>query len=209
MNIIEKLNWRYAVKKFDTNKTLTNEQINALSESVRLSASSRGLQPYRLIWVNSKDVREKLLPYSMKQTKVVEASHLLVFAIETPLEQKHIDDFVERTAKIRNQSIDDLASFKQGLDKMLKSKTNEELFQWSARQVYIALGTLLTAAAVMDIDACPMEGFAKDKYDEVLGLNEKGLKSLVIVTLGYRDSEDSYQFKQKVRKSENELFIEI
>ncbi|MEO2128610.1 MAG: NAD(P)H-dependent oxidoreductase [Christiangramia sp.] len=203
---LESLQWRYATKKFDSSKKLSEDDLNELLESIRLSASSYGLQPYEVLVITDEDIREKLKAAAWNQSQVAEASHLIVFANYAKITEDHLDAYMENIAETRNVSRGDL----QGLEDMIKSTTlsrpQEDLQVWGSKQTYIALGNLLSAAANMRIDTCPMEGFDNAKFDEILNLKEKNLQSSVIIPVGYRSEDDSYKDLEKVRKSKSDLF---
>ena len=205
---IEDLNWRYATKKFDANKELSQEDLNHLLESIQLSASSYGLQPYEVIVVKDMETREKLKAAAWNQTQITDASYLIVFANLKSVSESYVDSYLDNIASTRNLSREDL----KGMEDMIKSTTlqlsPEVQNNWAAKQAYIALGNLLSAAANLKIDTCPMEGFDSDKFDEILGLKDKNLTTAVIAPVGYRSEEDQYQHLTKVRKSKSDL-IEI
>jgi nitroreductase / dihydropteridine reductase len=207
MNIIDDFKWRYATKKFDTQKKLTDNQINYLIEAANLAPSSYGLQPFSIIVIENGPLREMLKEVSSGQAQVTEASHLIIFAVKNNLSVADAEEYIQRIIRVRNVSPDSLSSYKATLSNSIRSKTAEALLLWASRQVYISLGFLLAAAATEKIDACPMEGFQKDKYDEILGLSQKGLSSVVMAALGYRSENDRSQYKLKVRKSLDELVI--
>lgn len=207
-NYNEDLNWRYATKKFDSEKEISEEDLNTLLESIQLSASSYGLQPYEVLVVQDKETREKLKAAAWNQTQVTDASYLLVFANLTHVNEAYVDTYLDNIAKTRNMSREDL----QGMEDMIKNTTlklpADAQNAWAAKQAYIALGNLLSAAANLKIDTCPMEGFDAEKFDEILGLKDKNLTTAVIAPIGYRSDEDQYQYLAKVRKSKSDL-IEI
>lgn len=206
-NSIDALNWRYATKKYDPSKLIESEKIDVLIESIRLSASSFGLQPYTIINVKDKEIRRKLQAAAWNQTQITEASDLFIFAVPTNLNESDVDTFVENIAKTRGITIDSLSEYAGMMKGSIASRTPEERIIWSAKQAYIALGTLLIVAADQKIDATPMEGFDPKQFDEILGLKDKGLTSAVVTTLGYRDEDDSYAKLAKVRKSKESLYI--
>ncbi len=205
MNIIEQLKWRYATKDFDKTKKLTVNQLNTLLESVNLSASSYGMQPFEVMVIENQELKDRLRTVSGDQSQVSDASQLILFAARNNLSPLHVEEYIQRIMSIRNVSYDSLIDYRNRIVKSISSKSQETLFQWASRQIYIALGFLLVTAAVEEIDACPIEGFEKEMYDEILGLKEKGLSSVVMVAVGYRSADDKYQFKPKVRKSIKEL----
>ena len=205
---IEDLNWRYATKKFDSEKEISQEDLNTLLESIQLSASSYGLQPYEVIVVKDEKIREKLKAAAWNQTQITDASYLLVFANLKSVSEAYVDTYLDNIAETRNLTRADL----KGMEDMIKSTTlqlpADAQNTWAAKQAYIALGNLLSAAANMKIDTCPMEGFDAAKFDEILGLQDKNLTTAVIAPIGYRSEEDHYQHLAKVRKSKSDL-IEI
>lgn len=205
---IEDLNWRYATKKFDNEKELSEENLNTLLQSIQLTASSYGLQPYEVIVVKDMETREKLKAAAWNQTQITDASYLLVFANLESVSEKYVDTYLDNIASTRDLSREDL----KGMEDMIKNTTlklpAEEQNNWAAKQAYIALGNLLSAAANLKIDSCPMEGFDAGKFDEILGLKSRNLTTAVIAPIGYRSSEDTYQHLTKVRKSKTDL-IEI
>ena len=207
MNIIEKLKWRYAVKKFDTRRKLTNDQLAYLLEAINLAPTSYGLQPFKVLLVEDKAIREKLKAQAWGQGQVTDASQLIVFAAQTKLSAKDVDAFVANISKTRNIPVEALAEYEGMMKNTIQSRTPEQLTQWAARQAYIALGFLLSAAASANIDACPMEGFSNEAFDDLLGLKEKGLTSVVMATVGYRSEDDGYQNLAKVRKPLEEIII--
>ncbi|MEM7551417.1 MAG: NAD(P)H-dependent oxidoreductase [Bacteroidota bacterium] len=209
MDIIKQLNWRYAVKSFDSSKKVSEEDFNKLLKVIQLSASSYGQQPYQIINVTNQSVRESLVEHSFRQDKVANASHLLVFAADTTIDDSTVDKYIEKAARVREVEKESIEGFGGMVKNVYSSMDRDQRTDWAARQAYLALGNLLTACAIMEIDACPMEGLNPAKYDEILGLTEKGLKTYVVVTLGYRTSDDPAQNFAKVRKDMDELVISI
>ena len=208
MALIEQLNKRYATKKFDASKKLSANDLSTLLEAIRLSASSYGLQAYKVLVVENAEIRKQLRKAAWDQPQITDASLLLVFAFDANFDEKTVDRYVNLIAKTRNIDAYSLSGFGEMMKGSL-SRSKEELQAWLARQVYIALGFGLVAAAELNFDACPMEGFDPSQFDEILGLKEKGLKSVVIMAVGYRSSEDGYQHLAKVRHSKEELFLTI
>lgn len=206
MQLIENLEWRYATKNFDPTKKVSEENLTSLKKAIQLSASSYGLQLYKVLIIEDKDLREKLKEASWGQSQVVDASHLLVFCSYSSVKEDHIDAYVKLKADTQGLNVEDL----KGMGDFMKSKvcTLPVAAQaaWTAHQVYIALGTALAAAAELKIDSCPMEGFDPNAYNEILGLEEKGLNANALVAIGYRSTEDRAQHDSKVRKSPDDLF---
>ncbi len=205
-NYIETLNWRYATKKFDTSKKVSEEEIEKLLEAIQLSASSYGLQPYEIFVIKNAEIRNKLQSAAFDQPQITDSSHLLVFANLAEIDKSYVNDYLDNIAETRSTKRTELAGFEQMLDNTVLKFSPEEKNQWAANQTYIALGNLLSAAANFKIDACPMEGFNADEFDKILGLKEKGLTTAVVATIGYRSEEDQLQHAVKVRKSKEELF---
>ena len=208
--LLDGLNWRYATKQFDRNRKIPSEQWSAIEEALVLSPSSGGLQPRKFFVVTDPAIREKLLPASFGQTQVTDASHLVVFAASLDVTEADVDSHIARTADARGVAPESLGSFRQMLvDGIVKTKDQLGRHAWAARQAYIALGNLLTSAALLGIDACPMEGFLPAEYDATLGLAEKGLTSVVICTLGYRAASDTYANLPKVRYLREKLVLHV
>jgi nitroreductase len=205
-NFIENQNWRYATKKFDATKKVSDSDLAILKEAIRLSTSSYGLQPYKVLIIENEEIRKQLQPVSWGQSQIVDASHLFVFANYTDIEDTHIDNYVEDIAATRGLNVSDL----QGYSDFMKSKIvplpADKKAIWTSKQTYLALANLMNAAAEMKIDVTPMEGFEPEKYNEILGLNALGLNASLVATVGYRHEEDANQFAKKVRKSEADLF---
>jgi len=209
MSLIEKLNWRYATKKFDHTKKLSPAQLDELLQAVHLSPSSAGLQSYKIIVVEDPATRQKLREAANGQAQLTDASQIIIFASETNLDADYVKHYIDHVAKTRNIDRENLEGFEQMINGHVSSQTEEQKIIWSNKQAYIALGVLLTAAAELGIDACPMEGFNATKFDEILGLKEKGLTTAVIVAIGFRSEDDGYSKLVKVRKPEEEMFIHI
>jgi len=197
--LISALNWRYATKKFDPERKLKDERVDALLESLRLSASSMGLQPYEFIHVKNPEIREQLKEHSHGQTQITDASEMIVFAAKTRVDDGHIEDFARLEGELRDRSEEQIQQKIERTKAYVNRMDQEQLFNWNSRQVYIAIGTILTAAALLEIDACPMEGIKGEEYDRILQLEHLNLRSLAVVTLGYRSSADSYASQPKFR----------
>ena len=205
-SIIESLKWRYATKKFDATKKISKENLETLLEGVQLSASSYGLQPYQIFVIEDSEIREKLKSAAWNQTQLTDASQVVVFANHKRLDEAYVDNYIKNIAETRDMKVEDL----QGMADMIKNSTlqmpAEMQNEWAQKQCYLALGFLLNTAAELKIDVCPMEGFSAEEFDNILGLQEKGLHTAVIACIGYRSEEDKYQHAAKVRKSTEDLF---
>lgn len=206
-NIIEDLKWRYATKKFDSSKTISNEDFETLKKAMQLTASSYGLQPYKILNIEDKETRKKLREVSWNQSQIEDASHMIVFANMTDFGEELVDDYFENVIDTRNLTKKDVEDYSNTIKSTIGQLSQEQKAQWTAKQAYIVVGNLLSAAAQLRIDACPMEGFQSEEYNKILDLNSKNLNAAVVVTLGYRSAEDDTQNHEKVRKSENQLFI--
>lgn len=207
MEYLNKLQWRYATKRFDKSRKLNSTQVDNLLQAANLAPTSYGLQPFAIAMVTDDKVKEKLSPAAFNQPQVTEASHLFIFSARTDLTDRDVEQYIERIANTRGIPKESLADFDQTMKGTIKNLQPEQRFQWAARQAYISLGMLLSAAALQDIDACPMEGFNNDQFDEILGLKEKGFSTLAMVAAGYRSAEDEYQHYKKVRKSLDEFVL--
>ena len=209
MEFIDSLNWRYATKKFDPAKKVMPEDLEHLKEAVRLSASSYGLQLYKVMVIEDMELRERLKLASWGQSQITDASHLFVFCNYAAVNDAHIDEYLELKAATQGVDLEGLKDYGNMMKGSMSGLSDAQKAQWTAKQTYIALGNLLAVCSLMRIDACPMEGFEPDKYNEILGLTEKGLNAAVIATVGYRSEEDKAQFLKKVRKSSDSLFETI
>ena len=209
MNTIENLKWRYAVKKFDDNKFLTQSQVELLKEAFNLTATSYGLQPIKLLVINNKEIQQQLVEHSWNQKQVADASHVLVLCIHTALTENHVELYFQRVQEIRNTPDDIINPFREYLKGVISSKQETDLLAWAKNQAYLAMGNLLTVCAQEKIDSCPMEGFIPEKYDEVLNLKEKNLASVLVLPVGYRAEDDFMKDQKKVRKQLEEIVLEI
>lgn len=206
---IEHQNWRYATKKFDASKKISDKDLNILKEAIRLSSSSYGLQPYKVIIVENSELRAQIQPAAWGQAQIVDASHLIIFANETALGDDTIDSFLKNISETRNTPIEALSGYGDFMKSKILTLSSEAKNNWTAKQTYLALGNLLNAAAELKIDATPMEGFVPAQVNEILGLDKLGLNATLIATLGYRHEEDATQHNKKVRKSHEDLFITL
>ncbi len=189
-NIVEAMNWRYATKKFDVTKKLSKEQLADLLDATRLSPSSFGLPTWKIVVVENPETRMALQSAAYGQTQVVDASNVLVFAIEKNIDEALVDQYIVNVSETRGVPAEQLAGYANMMKGSIAGKNQEARKEWAKKQAYIGLGVLLAAAACEEIDTCPMEGFDSIKFDEILELNEKGLESCVMVTLGFRAEDD-------------------
>ena len=198
--LFNQMNWRYACKKFDSTKTIREADWNILAETLRLTASSYGLQPWKFVIVQNTELRQQLLPLSWGQTPVTEASHFVVITYKEKMDEEHITKFIEQTAKTRGIDAAGLEGYKKMmLGDLVSGPRSEVINWWAQRQSYIAMGSFLTTAALMEIDTLPMEGLDPAGYDKVLGLEGSGYKTVAAIACGYRSADDKYASAKKVR----------
>ena len=204
--LLTQLKWRYATKKFDLTRKISAATWAALEQALVLSPSSYGLQPYRFIVVIDPKLREALKPLAWSQPQVTDASHFVVFARKTTLAEADVTKFVNMTTDSRGMPRGSLQGYYDMMvGDLVKGPRSAWVNEWTARQTYIALGNLLTAAALLGVDACPMEGLDPAKFDEVLGLPAKGYSTVCACALGYRAADDKYATAKKVRYPVEEL----
>ena len=199
-DILSALNWRYACKVFDASKTIPEETWKTLEQSLILTPSSFGLQPWKFLVIQDKELREKLVPHAWNQRQVVDSSHLVVLTVPKAVSIDHVDANIARMVEVRGGTADALAGFRKmvlGFREGLEAKG--QLENWARLQSYIALGQFMLAASLLGIDTCPMEGFIPAKFDEVLGLESTGYTTSVLCPAGYRSSDDRYASLPKVR----------
>jgi len=207
--LLERLKWRYAVKQYDRERKITDEDIAILEDAVTLAPSSYGLQPYKVLVVTDQAVREKLRAAAYGQSQITDASHLVIFAYKKTLTEKDVERFIEHTGKVRGQEREALAEFADVLNGAVKRATEGGTMEsWNSRQAYISLGFLLESAALLGIDATPMEGFDAKQFNEILGLED--FSAVAVCALGYRDSENDWLASlPKVRLPKEELVERI
>ena len=206
--IISALNWRYATKVFDAAKKIDDATLDTLLESLRFSASSFGLQAWKFVIVENTEIRNELRKAAYDQSQITNASHLIVLC-RTKIDEALVDKFMAAIAESRKIFPSALDGYKNVIMGSLKSRSVEEVEAWAARQVYIALGSLLETAALLQVDACPMEGFDNAKFDEILKLNEQGLYSVVSCPIGYRSTADESANNPKVRFAKEDVIVKI
>jgi len=208
-SILEQLNWRYAVKKFDAVRKVSEADWAILEESLALAPSSYGIQPYKFIVITDAETREKLKPAAYGQTQITDASHLIVVAYKKTLNDADIEEFVDRIVAVRAQERETLAQYETEMKGAAKRAVDGGYIEtWNSRQAYIALGFLLETAAMLGIDATPMEGFDPAQFNEILGLTD--YSAVVLAAVGYRDSENDWLAPlPKVRKPNDELIVRI
>lgn len=209
-NLLSALNWRYAVKRFDPAKRIEDGLWAALEDALVLTPSSIGLQPWRFFVVTDAAMKEKLRPAAYGQSQVTDCSHFVVMAVRRNLGEDHVDRHVARMSEVRGITIESLAKFRNMVTGNLeRARVENRLDTWQTYQIYIALGNFMTAAAIVGVDTCPMEGFDPAKTDEILGLKETDYTSVVCCAAGYRHAEDKYATTPKVRFPKETMFVRI
>lgn len=208
--LLHQLQWRYATKRFDPARKISPEDWAVLAEALVLTPSSFGLQPWKFWVVTNPEVKAQLLPLSWKQVQIVEGSHVVVLAAKKDLSADDVDRYLARISEVRNVPIENLAGFrKMMIGALVPPPPGFDINEWAAKQVYIALGNFMTAAAVMGIDTCPMEGIEPAKYDALLGIAEKGYATVVACVAGYRAADDKYATTPKVRFATSDVIVEV
>ena len=209
-DLLQKLQWRYATKKMNPAKRVPEEKVERILEAVRLTATSSGLQPYEVVVVTNPELREQIKPHAWGQAQITDCSHLLVFAAwdnYTPERINMMFDLVNEQRGFKNEGWE---AYRQKLLAAYPPRDAETNYQHAARQAYIGVGTALIAAAYEEVDSVPMEGFDPAKVDEILGLRERGLRSVVMIPLGYREVEGDWLVKlKKVRRARDQFVIEM
>ena len=208
MQLIESLKWRYATKKMDATKKVSEQDIDCIKEAVQLSASSYGLQPYTVLDIRDSELRKEIHPMCWNQSQITDASHIFIFCNYNKVDEQDVDSLIRLTSETNEVPIEKISGYGDFVKGKLKEKSEIEMFHWSAKQAYIALGNALTACAELNIDSTPMEGFEPEEVNKLLGLNDKGLNACVILAIGYRSLDDKTQYSKKVRKPINTMFEE-
>jgi len=206
---IDALKWRYATKKFDPTKKVSEKDISLIKESIQLAATSYGLQAFEVLFITNQEIKDKLTPASWGQTQIADCSHLVVFCNKTDVSDTYIDEFIKLKAEFLGQSPEDLKGYADFMKNTIGGLSPEAVQVWNSKQTYIALANLMTICGELKVDACPMEGFEAPKYNEVLGLPEKGLNAAVVATIGYRSDEDPIKDVPKFRRSIDSFIIDI
>ena len=208
--LINQLRWRYATKQFDSSKKISAADWATLEESLVLTPSSFGLQPWRFIVVTDQATKEKLVPASWDQRQIADASHVVVFAIKKNVGPAEVSHYMNRIAQVRSVSAESLNGFRDILLGFLAQPADQfDVNFWSTRQAYIALGNFMTSAALLGIDTCPMEGIVPSQYDQILGLDARGYRAVVVAAAGYRAASDKYATLPKVRFAPDEVITHV
>jgi nitroreductase len=208
-NLLKSLQWRYATKAFDSERQIPESIWSSLEDSLILTPSSFGLQPWHFFVITNPEIKAELLPHSWNQAQVTECSHFVVLAAQKNVGDVEISHLMDRTSTLRKVETATLDGYRQMMSGFMAQMNPEELHNWAKLQTYIALGQLMTSASVLGVDACPMEGFVSAEYDRILGLEEKGLSASVACALGYRSTADKYAELPKVRYEKSELISRL
>ena len=206
MNYLEALNQRYSVKKFEKGLEVPAEILQNILQAGKLSASSLGLQPYRIIVAESDQIKEKLIPAFYNPTQISTCSHLLIIVSNNEIKEDYVGNYFNDISQTREIPLEDLNPFRESISKHMNTLSRDEVMNWSQKQSYIVLGNLMFAAALEKIDTCPMEGYKQEKIDEILELDTQKEKVAVTLAIGYRSTEDEFQNFKKVRKPNDRLF---
>jgi len=208
-NILDALEWRYAVKKFDDKASLTEQQILEVKKVFNLSASSYGLQPYKMIVVQNPELKEKLVPASFGQQQISQSAAILVFAVRTDFGMDYIDQFFKDMSTKRQIPLENLEGYKNFMKGSFANKSEDEISSWATKQVYLTMGHMLASLAALQIDTCPMEGLDPQAYDKILDLEAKQLKTIVAMPIGVRAPDDTSATALKVRKDLSDIIIDL
>ncbi|MCS3867802.1 nitroreductase [Chryseobacterium ginsenosidimutans] len=205
MNYLEALSRRYSVKKFN-HEIIPQETLHNILESGKLSASSLGLQPYKILVVESEEMKQKLIPAFYNPSQISTCSHLLVIISKKTVDESYINGYFRHISDVRETPMEKLDLFKNSINQHINQKTQDEIFNWAEKQSYIVLANFMYAAALENVDTCPMEGFRQDLIEQILDINPETEKVTVSLALGYRSEEDHFQHMKKVRKPNEKLF---
>ena len=206
MEAIQHLQWRYATKKYNGSQ-IDADNLHTILESIRLTPTSLGMQPFKVLVINNPELREKMLPIAHNQSQIKDASHLILFAANTQISEETVDTYMNNVATTRQMPVENLAGFKGMINGFVGSKNEAQITEWASRQCYIALGIAMATAAALKVDTTPMEGYKANEMDELFNLKAQGYASAVLLAVGHRDEENDQLAKlAKVRKSAETLF---
>jgi nitroreductase/dihydropteridine reductase len=210
MALLDNLQWRYATKKYDTAKKVSDEDVDKIVEAARLAPTSSGLQQFRVVVITNQNLKEKIVPVAMDQEIVADCSHLLIFAAWDRYTEERIDQIYNFTTDERGLPRGRFSSYTDKIKGLYLTQSPEENFIHTARQAYIGFGLAIAQAAELKVDSTPMEGFSPDELDELLDLKSRGLKSVTLLALGYRDAEGDWRSGlKKVRNPKEQFIIEF
>jgi nitroreductase len=206
--LLESLEWRYATKAFDRSKKIDEKTWNALEQTLVLTPSSFGAMPYKFIIIQDQALKDQLVPFSYGQNQVADCSHHVVFVAKEKMDSAHLKKYIDQMAHVRGVPASSLEGYEKMMNAQLVERMSpEQSSKWAANQTYIALGNFMTAAALLGVDTCPMEGIVPAKYDEILGLTGSGWKTICACPAGYRASGDKYAEAKKVRFETKDLIV--
>jgi len=209
MDILDKLQWRYATKKFDPTKKLTEPQVERLLRAINLTPTSMGMQTYSVVLIEDPEIRAKLREASNNQSQVTDASHFILFVRPDKVTEEWADAHANNIINVRGVAPESVEGFRKSMKNQLSKMSVEKVELWASKQIYIALGVLMVACAAEGIDSCPMEGFSAEQYDEILGLPAMGYQAVVAAPVGFRSVEDKYATLPKVRKPLEKMVFKI
>lgn len=209
MEIIQALEWRYAVKKFDSTKSLSDQKVSMLKKAFNLTATSYGLQPIKMLVISDKSLQKQLRESAFNQAQIEDVSHVLIFCIEKGVDAEYIRSYFNRVKEMRNTPENILEPFQNFLIEDFEKKSEIDIYNWAKNQAYLAMGNMLTVCAMDGIDACPMEGFSIPDYDRILDLKSENLQSVLIMPVGYRADDDFMADLKKVRKPLKDSVIDF
>jgi nitroreductase len=203
--VTAQLQWRYATKAFAADLKIPTETWTALEDALVLTPSSFGLQPWKFLVITNPELREQLVPQAWGQRQIADASHLVVMCVRTKIDVAFVDSYLQDMATTRGIPVSALDQLRGMMIGFLEGMTDEQLDEWAAKQCYIALGNFMTSAALLEVDTCPMEGFVPAQFDEILGLKDQGLRSVVCCPAGYRSPDDKFASMAKVRWAKDQV----
>lgn len=203
------MRWRYATKKFDPNKIVDEDTVDQILDATNLSATSFGLQPFKFVVIKNQPLQDQLVASSYGQRQVADASHVIVIAARTDVDADYISQFIDLVESERGLPSGTMEDYKSIMTGTLTGMSADAMREWTAKQAYLALGTILAACAMLKIDACPMEGFVSTEYNATLGLAEHNLDAVVVVPIGFRAEDDINQNEKKVRRPLTEMVIRM
>lgn len=206
MNYLEALRRRYSVKQFNPEVLIPQEILLNILESGKLAASSQGLQPYKIVVVESAEMKEKLIPAFYNPSQISTCSHLIVLISKKDMEETYLDGYFNHISEVREHPVEDLSLFKKSITNHFSRQQHDDILNWAEKQAYIVLANLMYAAALENVDTCPMEGFRQELIEEILDINPEKQKVTVTLALGYRSEQDQFQHMKKVRKPNEKLF---
>jgi len=206
MNYLEALSRRYSVKKFNPESIIPQEILLNILEAGKLAASSQGLQPYKIFVIESKEMKEKLIPAFYNPSQISSCSHLIVLISKKSMEENYLDGYFNHISEVREHPVENLDLFRKSITKHFSRQEHDDILNWAEKQSYIVLANLMYAAAIENVDTCPMEGFRQDLIEEILDIDTEKQKVTVTLALGYRSEEDQFQHMKKVRKPNDKLF---